>query len=313
MNKPGYKKYWLILLAPIIAELLSGSTPFTTFFKLPILLAYAGFYGCGALIIREIVAHKKMSYINILLWGAAFGVLEEGILLKSWYDPTWMGAAITSQAIRFSGVSVLQPFANIVYHAIISITVPILLIESFSGERKPWLSKKGLVLPVLFFVAAAFVMGLTFNRNYQISAKHYLFSILILIVFIVAANIRFSVPDGGINRPGGRLWLIGSLFIPLQFFVFYGLALRNVSWIVILSLAILLYTIYAIIYWRTDWKKQVRTLGFASAAGFITGLLPAVAIASRQDSAKTINLIIGMVVILVLIVLYRRTMLQPGN
>ncbi|MCK4489157.1 MAG: hypothetical protein KAU23_02800 [Anaerolineales bacterium] len=313
MNKPGYKKYWLILLAPIVAELLSGSTPFTTFIKLPILLTYAGFYGCGALIIREIVAHKKMSYINILLWGAAFGVLEEGILLKSWYDPTWMGAAITSQAIRFSGVSVLQPFANIVYHAIISITVPILLIESFSGERKPWLSKKGLVLSSLFFVAAASVMGLTFNQNYQVSAKHYLFSILILIVFIVAANIRFSVPDGGINRPGGRLWLIGSLFIPLQFFVFYGLAPRNVSWIVILSLAILLYTIYAIIYWRTDWKKQARKLVFASAAGFITGLLPAVAIASRQESAKTINLIIGMVVVLVLIVLYRRTMLQPDN
>ncbi len=52
MNKPEYKKYWLILFAPIVAELLSGSTPSTTFFKLPIFLTYAGFYGCGALIIK---------------------------------------------------------------------------------------------------------------------------------------------------------------------------------------------------------------------------------------------------------------------
>ena len=272
-----------------------------------------GFYGCGAIVIREMVAHKKMNYINILLWGAAFGVLEEGILLKSWYDPTWMGAAITSQALRFSGISVLQPFANIIYHAVISITIPILLIESLPGERKPWLSKKGLVLPSLIFVAAASVMGLTFNRDYQISIGHYLFSILILIIFIVAANIRFSVPDGKVKRSIGALWLIGSLFIPFQFFVFYGLALRNVSWIIILFLAILLYGIYAITFWRTDWKKQVRKLGFASAAGFISGLLPAAAIAARQDSTKIINLIVEIIFVLLLIFLYRSTILQPNN
>jgi hypothetical protein len=313
MNQTRCQKYLLILSAPIIAELLSGSTPFAAFFKPPIFLTYVGFYGCGALLIREIVARKKMNYINILLWGASFGVLEEGILLKSWYDPTWMGAAITSQALRVSGVSVLQPFANIVYHAIISITIPILLIESFTGARKPWLSKKWLVLPALVFAAAASVMGLTFNRDYQISINHYLFSILILIIFIAAANIRFSVPDGKVKRSIGALWLIGSLFIPFQFFVFYGLALRNVSWVIILFLAILLYGIYAITFWRTDWKKQARKLGFASAAGFITGLLPAAAAAARQDNTKTINLFVGVIVMLVLIILNRSTMLQQNK
>lgn len=54
MKKIGYQKYFLILSTPIIAELLSGSTPFSTFFKLPIFLTYVGFYGCGALLIREI-------------------------------------------------------------------------------------------------------------------------------------------------------------------------------------------------------------------------------------------------------------------
>lgn len=313
MNKPGHHKYWLILLAPIIAELLSGSTPFTTFFKLPILLTFLGFYGCGALIIREVVAHKKLNVINILLWGAAFGVLEEGILLKSWYDPAWMGAAITSQALRVSGVNVLQPFANIVYHAILSITVPILLVESFTGERKPWLSKKKLVLPVLVFIAAASVMGLTFNRNYQISISHYLFSILIMIIFIMAANVRFRLPDGKRKHSIPTLWVISGLFIPFQFFVFYGLALRNVSWMVILLAAILLYGIYAITFWRAYWKKRVRKLGFASAAGFITGLLPAVAIAARQDNTKIVNFITALVFILMLIVLYRSTMRKLDN
>ena len=313
MNKPGYQKYLLILTAPIAAELLSGSTPFAAFFKPPIFLTYVGFYGCGALLIREIAAHKKMNYVNILLWGASFGVLEEGILLKSWYDPTWMGAAITSQALRVYGISVLQPFANIVYHAIISITIPILLIESFTGARKPWLSRKWLVLPALVFMTAASVMGLTFNLDYQISISHYLFSILILIIFIAAANIRFNVPDGKVKRSAGVLWSIGSLFIPFQFFVFYGLALRNVSWVIILFLVILLYSIYAITFWRTDWKNQFRKLGFASAAGFITGLLPAAAIAARQDNTKIVNLIVEIIVVLVLIILYRSTMLQLNN
>ena len=114
MDKLRYQEYWLILSAPIVAELLSGSTPFAAFFKLPIFLTYFGFYGCGALIIREIAAHKKMNYINVLLLGAAFGVLEEGILLKSWYDPTWMGAAITSQALRVLG-SVYYNLLQILY------------------------------------------------------------------------------------------------------------------------------------------------------------------------------------------------------
>ena len=254
-----------------------------------------------------------MNYFNILLWGAAFGVLEEGILLKSWYDPTWMGAAITSQALRVSGVNVLQPFANIVYHAIISITVPILIIESFAEEQEPWLSRKWLVLAFLIFAAAASVMGFTFNRDYQISTGQYLFGILILIIFIAAANIRFSVPEGKVKRSIGALWLIGSLFIPFQFFVFYGLALRNVSWMVILFLVILLYGIYIITFWRTDWKKQVRKQGFASAAGFITGLLPAVAIAARQDSTKIINLIVEIIIVLVLIILYRSIILKLDN
>ena len=118
IGRPGL---FLIVLTPLVAELLSGSTPGFRFFSPFVFVVYLGFYGCGALVIREIVARRKRSVLSTLFYGAAFGCLEEGIVLKSWFDPGWMGAAITSQSLRVGGFNALQPFMNIVYHAVISI------------------------------------------------------------------------------------------------------------------------------------------------------------------------------------------------
>ncbi len=158
-------QYILLILSPVIAEVVSGSTPFFTFLWPPVLLVYVGFYGLGALLIREVAAHKKLGYASILLLGAAFGVLEEGILLKSWFDPTWMGAQITSKVLRVSGVNVLQPFANVVYHAVISIAAPILLVEA-TTSREPWLTEGQRKLAGALFIMSALSLS-TFNRDYK--------------------------------------------------------------------------------------------------------------------------------------------------
>ncbi len=146
-----YPQFLLILLSPMIAELFSGSTPFDVFFRPFVFLAYLGFYGLGALIIREIVARRKLPFSSVLLLGAAYGVLEEGIVIKSWFDPNWMGATVVSHVLRVYGISILQPLSNVVYHAVISIGASILIVQSISTSTEPWLSKRWTAIALVGF------------------------------------------------------------------------------------------------------------------------------------------------------------------
>src|SRR5437870_317974 len=79
----------LYLLSPIIAEVLSGSTPPLMFIN-PIMLMYeTALYGSGAILVRELVRRRGLGWGSILLLGAAYGILEEGLIITSWFNPYW--------------------------------------------------------------------------------------------------------------------------------------------------------------------------------------------------------------------------------
>lgn len=295
------KKYVviLILLSPVVAELLSGSTPFFTFFSPFVFLIYAGFYGLGAVLIRETVVHKKLGYASVLLLGAAFGVLEEGILLKSWFDPTWMGAQITSEALRVYGISVLQPFANVVYHAVVSIAAPIVLVESVTS-REPWLTKKEMVGGGTLFVVAALLLS-TFN-DYRIEGWQYVLGIVLLVVFIWLGLKGITVSGTKVYSPGS-IWGLCSVFVFLLFIIFYSLSKAGVPWFIILGSALLLYYGFGRAFSRVVWES---THYFAAASGVITGLLPVVAVMARTDLAKIGNLVVAVLFVIFLVVVYKR-------
>jgi hypothetical protein len=253
----------------------------------------------GCLLIREVTSHKRLGYASVLLLGAAFGVLEEGIILKSWFDPTWMGAQITSQALRVYGISVLQPFANVVYHAVVSIAAPILLIESVTS-REPWLTKKEAIFGAVLFVISAVLLS-TFN-DYSMRGWQYLLGIFLFLLFAGFGLRGVVLPQGMKTFTPEKIWMLGALFVFLLFAIFYSLSSAGVSWVIILGLVFLLYGSYAWVGSRLIWKKQHY---FAGGAGIVTGLLIVVAVMARSDPAKIGNLVCaGVGVILVL--LYRK-------
>lgn len=296
---------FLIFLAPLAAEFFSATTPFFHFFKPGILLLYLGLYGLGALIIREISAHKKLGYVSILLFGAAYGVLEEGLILKSWFDPTWMGGAITSDVLRVWGFSVLQPFANVAYHAVISITAPILLINALARSREAWLSKKQLLIPAVLFLAASLIIALTFNADYQVRPWHYWLSLITLAVFFALGWRGIKIKLGTKNYSPLKIFLVALPFLFLQFFIFYRLSLAKSPWYVIIGLALLLYFLYARFYSRINWGESYQKY-YAAAAGFISGLLPIAYIVSRSTPAKQLNLV-GLIIFLIFLFIgYRK-------
>ncbi len=149
----------LYFLAPIIGELLSGSAPPTEFFNPFGLIILPALYGSGALLVREFALGWGKRWPTILTLGLAYGIVEEGLMVKSFFDPHWMDLGLLGVYGRWAGVNWVWSISLMIYHASISIAIPILLVELLYPEKRdqPWLGRRGriglsilLVLVVLF-------------------------------------------------------------------------------------------------------------------------------------------------------------------
>ena len=70
----------LLLLAPIISEVLSGSTRISTIF---VLIPEIAVWGCGTLIIRYLARRWHKDWISIFLMGLALSIAEECVVQQT--------------------------------------------------------------------------------------------------------------------------------------------------------------------------------------------------------------------------------------
>lgn len=161
----------LLVLSPAIGELLSGSSPPLQFFNPIAFLLLVGLYGCGALLVRETVNRYGLSAVAILLLGAAYGIVEEGLCCKSFFNPNWTDTGYGSVYGRLWDVNWVWAFGLTAYHAVVSITVPIFLTEAlFSSRAKfPWLRRRGWVIAGSALSLVTLLGFLTFdNRQFHL-------------------------------------------------------------------------------------------------------------------------------------------------
>lgn len=204
----------LFFLSPIIGELLSGSTPLLHFLNPFSLFLLTSLYGSGAIIVREMVKRWGKGWDSVILLGATYGILEEGVMVKSFFDPNWPDLGLLGTYGRWLGVNWVWAEWLIIYHTIYSITVPIILVELIFPKYRhvQYLSNRGLML---FFALISFVVifGHIFMTPYRLT-----FFELIGCFFIMAILIHFA--KRGIHRGLGRsgshvrscwLWLLGTV------------------------------------------------------------------------------------------------------
>jgi hypothetical protein len=122
----------LLLLAPSIPELLTGSTPITNLVVNPIGFAVSfGFdialYGTGALLVREFSVILRRGWGSVLAWGAAYGIAEEGFAVHTFFERSGPPVgALTAYGSAY-GVNWLWALGLTIFHATYSIALPILL------------------------------------------------------------------------------------------------------------------------------------------------------------------------------------------
>ncbi|WP_433236217.1 hypothetical protein ACQPYK_26715 [Streptosporangium sp. CA-135522] len=142
----------LAMITPVIAELTLGNPPLSQAW---LLLLWVPIYGAGTVLIRELVRRSgggRPAILPILLLGAAYGIVEEGLALQALSSPTLYGVA--DWAPRILGLNSAYAELNIPYHAVFSVTLPILLTDLLfpALRHRPYLGKAGLAVAAVVFV-----------------------------------------------------------------------------------------------------------------------------------------------------------------
>lgn len=162
-RRPCAPAWTLFFLAPAVGELLSGSSPPAEFFNPFTLLLLATLYGGGALLVREWTLAWHKGWLSLLTLGVAYGIVEEGLCCKSFFDPHWPDVGILGTYGHWLGVNWVWTVHLTGYHAVISILVPITLVEltfpdqrdtSWVGRRMRWLLALGLTAVVVLGLLA---------------------------------------------------------------------------------------------------------------------------------------------------------------
>ena len=132
----------------MIGEGLSGSTPPLAFLNPAVTLLLACLYGSGALLVRDYARRWQKSWRSILILGAAYGIIEEGIMVRSFFSPTWKDLGLLATYGRWLGTNWVWAEWLSIYHAIFSIAIPIFLVELTYPQSKTriWLSSRMRIL-----------------------------------------------------------------------------------------------------------------------------------------------------------------------
>lgn len=145
----------LLLLAPFIAEVLSGATRLSFIF---VFVPEVMVWGTGALLAREVVRRWRAAWPSLLLLGLALSVWEEFLCQQTSLAPLpWAGASVSYA--RLWGVNWLYFLFMLAYESIWVVMVPVTVTELFfpSRRREPWLRRRGIVIASVCFAWGSFM------------------------------------------------------------------------------------------------------------------------------------------------------------
>ncbi len=289
----------LILLSPIIAEMLSGSSPPVEWLNpiTPLLLIWL--YGAGVLVMRETAVRWKTGWPSILLLGAAYGIIEEGLAVKSFFDPGWMDLGTLAWYGRWLDVNWVWAVWLSIYHAVVSIAIPIFLTEWIWPRIRgqPLTSRRGYIAAIALLAGATVFINLLLTP-YRPSVWH-LLGAAAAVVFLAWAAKKYAA----------ALWarsLAGFSFLMGSFLLYGGGPFFGIIPIItVLEGAAVLVTVMLLVRRTSDdpsrWARQ-RFAFVAGAMGFLIVLAAFLEIAGWRGMG-----IVGAAFAFLMVRLYRQS------
>ncbi len=225
----------LVLLAPLVAEYLLGDFRITNLGPFPVL---ALTYGCGAVVIRDLVQRSGRGWPAFLALAVAYGLLAEGIVDQSLFNPDFMHLHLLAYGFRpILGTSPFWVISVITLHVAWSMAVPIGMTESLFPEqsKQPWLGRFGLAVTALLFLLGSAAIAAYFHRTatYHASAGQ-IAVCAALILGLVATAFSLPRPRPTIGSPlvgVAPAWIAAIGFVAGSLFVaLYGIGAFTLHW-----------------------------------------------------------------------------------
>ena len=238
-------------------------------------------YGCGVLLIRDLVRSRKLGWVNIGLLAAAYGLAEEGLIITSIYNPNWGGVLPLGKAGWFLGINWIWAFYSAFVHIVLTVFSSIVLAESLFPQiaDKPWLNAKHRALCTLLFLASGvFGFNLFVNTLYPAYSPPLLSYLLTLAVtaFLIIFALKLKHPTlldkQALNNHQLAFFMFGLFTMTFSIIVPYALAKAALSgWVILLIQLIIVCTSgligFALIKKYRGWSLADR---LALTSGIIT-------------------------------------------
>jgi len=266
----------LFFTAPLVAEFLLGNLPIK---MLVALVALAPMYGGGVLLIRELVRRAGRGWPSILALGAAYTLIEEGVVTQSLFNPDYLKMQMHLldhawiPALHISAWWTLFMF-NL--HTFWSISVSIALIEALVPSRaeQPWLGRLGdSIVGLLFLVGCAACTAITLKGDRFLSSPTQFVCAGVACAGLVA--LAFLMPRRQSHSESGSVptaWITGLVALALGLGVMFTPAAWNWgAFAAILAIDIVFLVFVAILSGRASWSA-LHTFSLGAGGALAYGL-----------------------------------------
>ncbi|MEM2876340.1 MAG: hypothetical protein QXL67_05265 [Candidatus Bathyarchaeia archaeon] len=310
-----YPAFTLLFLAPLIGSLLSASSPPLEFFNPPNFFFLSVLYGGGAIIARELRRRWNKGIVSLLFLGAAYGVLEEGLIVGSFFNPGLTEATQFSLYGRWMEINWVWTEMLIIYHSIYSITIPVLLVELAYPKKKfeKWFSDLAFKLILVFWSSFLAFGFYKFSIICWVTPSQLIFVISLTSIFIY---LSYKTPSDWLRFGGNDLpnpiffWIVGAFGSFLFFLGFIFLPLLFASWVAGMLLGPLLILLFGFLLKRYNWKKDdelQRLYLIGGALTFFIVFSPLLELAQSEPGPGTGMSLVGLSALIGLL-LFRRNL-----
>jgi hypothetical protein len=262
----------LLLLTPGIPEYLSGSSSFIPLVSNPLgfflgLAFDLALYGCGVLLIREASIRWRKGWATILTLGIAYAILEEGIAVDTFFYARASPVGVLGGYGHWLGVNWVWATELGMFHALVSIALPIFLLGLALPETRgrSLLTGRELKLTVGILGLDVVLMDALVARAYGFwpGVPLTLAGLAIMVGLVVVA---FLLPPGSLPPQSGPpkgskwvCWVMGALLLPGSILIEQGFASTRVpAALAVLALIVLYAVVLTVTRWAAGGSQFVR-------------------------------------------------------
>lgn len=288
----------LFIIPSVIVEFLSGNTTFAAFRDPPGPIMMVAEYGSGAILARELARTWQNGFAPILVLGAVYGMFNEGIGTGGFFDPNFYSVVDggLKDYGRWGGVNVIWALRIIVFHAVFSVAIPIIIVDAlfpdFADRRL--LGNKSLVAFFMVLVAITTLQRVIISQ-WQPPINRFAFVLMIVLMLLLAlAAWRFPSFDTLAARrmPSNKILFISGLVGSFAWIVVipWILSLIHLPIVDVLTVFGLVFLISRLLLSFADVSNRQRVALAAGAEGPL--LAHAVASALFVPAAITLALLV---------------------